>query len=470
MSIHSDNFDDNSLAGFWDDLYDNDSGASSSILEQNQRLEMSGNTGAIAGRNWYAWVEQADLYPVLNEFDIRVKITDIYTSTSDTNSATGARLYILNSSSYYMVGITLYNNQILSYWEGTSIGNSNGSFEGSVPIWLRFLYNGITLYFYLSDNETDWTLIKSTNISNLNINYVSLDTFQYTYNNANKTGYVYYDDFTAPDEMYLKYRTEETPTPSIYSDNFNDNSLDTGIWTVTDDDSIISEQNQRLEFSKSSLAAIDAVSGYVTQSYTSGNFEVIIKVTDVTVTTGDVVQFYFVFGTAGGESGLDITIIKDPGPLFGGDDFSYQFFIDEVEGDSGSDSFPTFPIWLKIKYENEILYGYTSSDGENYSLLGSQNYSGASYKPDGLMLATNIFAFENTTTGHVYVDDFVVTYSSISETETIKLYNTEPNSKHIKVRYGEFDYFANVTDEVTHPLASRMIVNIDGANYKVLKQ
>lgn len=204
--LTSDNFDDNSLdSSIWLGNYVYGDG-SGTILEQNQRLEVSLTSGATIYDATGAWLGQVNIQ---DNFSVSVKITS-FTVNNTSNSFAKAYLILANNSvtydyfNYgYAVGIWEDDTGLFLdyYYDGTTWSDA---IEITVPVWVKMvLFEGILTYYY-STNGTDWIILETRNITDMDlVRMVGTDSYIQTNVAADRTLDVYFDDF---DVSYTKYQ------------------------------------------------------------------------------------------------------------------------------------------------------------------------------------------------------------------------------------------------------------------------
>ena len=246
--------------------------------------------------------------------------------------------------------------------------------------------SGTTLTYTLTPSES-WIILDSTAGSiaqgagsdeiSIDIDVSSISDFQ-TYNetitvaatgasNTPQTiDVIVSTQALAAEKLKCKY-TYLYANPDIESDNFNDNSLDTGIW---DDDELggtgsNTETGQQLVQSVDSTSAYDFVT--LSQGYTypttfsiSGDFDVSVKVVDYD--NEDAEHVIYVFNTS-----YDVSFGISEGDL--------KYVWDQGSSD-GSTSIPSTPFWLRVKRTGNTVYLYYSTNGTSWNLSDSDTIIG----------------------------------------------------------------------------------------------
>ncbi len=274
------------------------------------------------------------------------------------------------------------------------------------------------------------------------------------------------EDITVPTSSSKKLKYCEVTTganSSLDSDNFNDNSLDTGIWTLNDYDnggsSTLSETNNQIEISSSSGSS-QYNSGEKTISQSAGStasaYDVQVKCVDITTT-----------GSASDYGGLQIGSgvylqIQGPSKL--------------IYWDGGYTSYSNLPIYLKFTFDGKnTAKGYTSTNGTSWTLRFTDTGVSGSTVNDINVFGGCMNYDGNSGTSLFKFDDFVNNSVTIEDITEIQLYEdykaqdelTEMNyyahiyadSKHL---------YAQLTTSFSHDDMTDLRIRKDGTTYGFL--
>ena len=193
-----------------------------------------------------------------------------------------------------------------------------------------------------------------------------------TSSNTKISAYVTYDvDETKPNSISeeLHYCKEETYTNSdLSSDNFNDNSIDTGIWT----NSGSVEQNQRLEQTITSTTS--QVTKNIYQGSTTDDFDVTVKLIGYTNDEYNILYFDNDY------IGLD----------------GSGYLVGVVNGSKNSVSIPSTPFWLRGYNIDGTMAVYYSTDGTSWTILKSRN-ADSTYNKIGLKTTNKADSYDTYT-------------------------------------------------------------------------
>lgn len=238
-----------------------------------------------------------------------------------------------------------------------------------------------------------------------------------------------------------------TPANSdLSSDNFDDNSLDAGIWTNNDASSgTTSETNQRIE--QSITGSGDSAA--ITQGPTTGDFDVNIKVVSV---SGSVI-YALSTTNSNNSAGYSYIAVSSAGSL------SYK-----IGSSSGSSGSVSFPVWLRMKrFSGSEIYLYYSSDGSDWTLYQSGTDSQSS-------VYISLLTAYNGGTGTSITDDF--------QNNVIEATNQSNEIKIYKASTGMTEYMNAYVNSSTgyiplsgtgHDYATRLRMRKGGTTYAVLK-
>ena len=242
--------------------------------------------------------------------------------------------------------------------------------------------------------------------------------------------------------MSLHYYKDSTAaSPYIDSDNFNDNSLDAGIWTsYTAGGGTVTEQNQRLE-----VSGDDGSEVWVYQTSVSGDFDVSVKIV----------------------SGVDWST---PGIAMNSSSWIIDCYVDadglngDINDDNNYITRPDYPFWVRIKRIGSVGYVYykTTLEGD-WILLNS-----------GTVVTTTqsiyLYFYGWAATVYAYFDDFV--NNIIGEVTNITLYASDSTSWNdsLIVRVDGANAYAQLDSNLSHTYATDLRVRADGVTYTVLSE
>lgn len=262
----ADNFDDNSIdTGVWEKFSYPSNDADTT--EQNQQLEvLLASTGEIGGLNTIIRYDVSDsaisvdlVNPVVTQAQGIYLVSDIY---RDASGVRNPEIY----PSLFPLGYCIYKNPVYnstrirrninnSSWvmiSDTAWQSSSGSLKINVV-------DGI-IYFF----DDDVLVYSETFNGNIP---TDLFIVLYAYASAPYTGLAVFDNFDFSTETEPPPTPTPTPTPppstsGWFTDNFNDNSLNTTVWekfAYPSNDVETQEQNQQLEMALASSSHIGGI-------------------------------------------------------------------------------------------------------------------------------------------------------------------------------------------------------------------